>query len=173
MNEIIPIEKIENKILTIRNQKVMLDRDLAELYGVETKVLNQAVKRNIERFPDDFMFQLTKEEKEEVVTNCDHLAVLKFSYRLPYAFTLYGVSMLSSVLNSPTAIRINIQIIRAFIHYVMQVSPYDESRKAIYRLEMKYEKDMEYLSKLLFHEVDRLEQLILKPKKQIGFKSSS
>ncbi|MCI0496543.1 ORF6N domain-containing protein [candidate division KSB1 bacterium] len=170
MMDIIPIQKIERKILFIRDQQVMLDRDLAELYGVETKVLNQAVKRNITRFPEDFMFQLTKEEKDEVVTKCDHLASLKFSYRLPFAFNLYGVSMLSSVLNSPTAIRINIQIIRAFINYVMQVSTYEELRKAMHRLELKHENDIEYLSKLLFHEVSRLEELLSKPKKAIGFK---
>lgn len=91
-------EKIENKIFLIRGKKIMLDRDLAELYGVETKVFNQAVKRNKKRFPEDFMFQLT--EKEYVVTNCDHLKILKFSYQLPYAFTEQGVAMLSSVLNS-------------------------------------------------------------------------
>ena len=91
----------------------MIDRDLAELYGVETKALNQAVKRNIARFPEDFMFQLTKEEKTEEVTNCDHLVSLKYSYRLPYAFTENGVAMLSSVLNSEKAIQVNIQIMRA------------------------------------------------------------
>ena len=82
----------------------MIDRDLAELYGVATKVLNQAVKRNIERFPEDFMFQLTDEEQTELVTNCDHLKKLKFSYQNAYAFTEHGVTMLSSVLNSKKAI---------------------------------------------------------------------
>ncbi len=86
----VPIERIERSILYIRGQKVMLNSNLAELYNVPTKALNQAVKRNRERFPDDFMFQLTKEEKEEVVTNCDHLKKLKFSPNLPYAFTEYG-----------------------------------------------------------------------------------
>ena len=86
----------------------MLDSDLAKLYGVETKVLNQAVKRNQDRFPDDFMFQLTEKEKQEVVTNCDHLRKLKFSYQLPYGFTQEGIAMLSSVLNSDRAIQINI-----------------------------------------------------------------
>ena len=81
----------------------MLDRDLAYLYGVSTKVLNQAVKRNLERFPDDFMFQLTKEEKDELVTNCDRLKSLKHSSTNPHAFTEQGVSMLSSVLNSNKA----------------------------------------------------------------------
>ena len=106
---------IENRILVIRGQQVMLDRDLAELYGVETKVLNQAVKRNIERFPEDFMFALNKSEKDEVVTICDHLQVLKFSPTLPFAFTEQGVAMLSTVLKSPKAVEVNIKIMRTFV----------------------------------------------------------
>ena len=93
-----PLETIENLILTIRGKQVMLDRDLARLYGVETKALNQAVKRNIERFPERFMFQLTDKEKIKVVTICDHLNELRFSYQNPYAFTEQGVSMLSAVI---------------------------------------------------------------------------
>jgi hypothetical protein len=93
----------------------MIDRDIAELYGVETKRLNEQVKRNAERFPNDFMFTLTKSEKEEVVANCDHLSVLKFSKTLPLAFTEQGVAMLSSVLKSSTAVDINIKIMRAFV----------------------------------------------------------
>jgi len=109
------IEKtIKQKIFTIRGKQVMLDRDLAELYNTETKVLNQAVKRNLERFPTDFMFQLTEKEKNELVTNCDHLKLLKYSYQESYAFTEQGVAMLSSVLRSKKAIEINIQIIRIF-----------------------------------------------------------
>jgi len=114
MSDLIPIQIIENKIFVIYGLKVMLDSDIAQLYGVETKVLNQAVKRNLERFPLDFMFELTSEEKEEVVTNCDHLKALKFSPQLPYAFTEQGVAMLSSVLNSERAIYVNIQIMRTF-----------------------------------------------------------
>ena len=106
---------IEAKILTIRNQQVMIDRDLAELYGTETKVLNQAVKRNIERFPEDFMFALDKAEKDELVTNCDRFETMKHSSVMPYAFTEQGVAMLSSVLKSPTAVEVNIQIMRAFV----------------------------------------------------------
>ncbi len=86
-DSIVPVERIEKAILYIRKQKVMLDRDLAYLYGVATKVLNQAVRRNIERFPTDFMFKLTKEEKDKLVTNCDHLKSLKYSKALPFAFT--------------------------------------------------------------------------------------
>ena len=91
----IAVKVIESKILTLRNQQVMIDRDLAELYGVETKVLNQAVKRNINRFPADFMFALEKTEKDELVTNCDRFNSLKHSSTMPYAFTEQGVAMLS------------------------------------------------------------------------------
>ena len=109
------IEIIQSKIYLIRGLKVMLDKDLAKLYAVPTKRFNEQVKRNIKRFPEDFMFQLTLHEKEEVVANCDHLAKLKFSAVLPHVFTEHGVAMLSSVLNSPRAIQMNIFIIRAFI----------------------------------------------------------
>ena len=110
-----PLEAIENLILNIRGKQVMLDRDLARLYGVETKVLNQAVKRNIERFPERFMFQLTDDEKIKVVTICDHLNDLRFSYQNPYAFTEQGVSMLSAVLKSKIAVNISIKIMDAFV----------------------------------------------------------
>lgn len=115
MSELIPIEIIENKIFVICGQKVMIDRDLAQLYGVKTMVLNQAVKRNFKRFPAEFMFQLTDEEKTEVITNCDNLRKIKFSPHNPYVFTEHGVAMLSSVLNSDKAIAVNIQIIKAFV----------------------------------------------------------
>ena len=115
-NEILaPQIKIEDKILVIRGQHVMIDRDLAKFYGVETKVLNQAVKRNIERFPEDFMFVLTQSEKEELVTNCDRFNILKHSSTSPYAFTEQGVAMLASVLKSDVAVEANIQIMRAFV----------------------------------------------------------
>ena len=110
-----PLENIENLILNVRGKQVMLDRDLARLYGVETKVLNQAVKRNIERFPERFMFQLTDDEKNKVVTNCDHLKDLRFSYQNPYAFTEHGVTMLASVLKSDIAVQISIKIVDAFV----------------------------------------------------------
>ena len=109
------LEIINNKIHVIRNQKVMLDFDLALLYQIETKVLKQAVRRNIERFPEDFMFQLTRKEKDELVTNCDRLNNLKHSVVFPYVFTQEGVAMLSGVLNSKRAIAVNIQIMRAFV----------------------------------------------------------
>ena len=110
-----PLENIENLILNIRGKQVMLDRDLARLYGVETKALNQAVKRNLERFPERFMFKLNDNERIEVVTNCDHLNELRFSYQNPYAFTEQGVSMLSAVLKSNIAINTSIMIMDAFV----------------------------------------------------------
>ncbi len=106
---------IQNKILVIRNQQVMIDRDIAELYGVETKRLNEQVKRNIERFPADFMFALNKAEKDELVANCDRFNTLKHSTVMPNAFTEQGVAMLSSVLKSQTAVDVNIKIMRAFV----------------------------------------------------------
>jgi phage regulator Rha-like protein len=109
------LTQIQKRIYVIREKRVMLDSDLATLYEVEVKQLNQAVKRNIKRFPNDFMFRLTKDEFAEVVTNCDHLQNLKYRPTLPYAFTEQGVAMLAAVLNSQKAIDVNIQIMRAFI----------------------------------------------------------
>ncbi|MFT4283174.1 MAG: ORF6N domain-containing protein [Candidatus Woesearchaeota archaeon] len=115
MKEIVRLDSIQSKIFTIRGVQVMLDKDLADFYQIETKRLNEQVKRNNERFPKKFMFQLTKEEKDELVANCDRLQTLKFSTSLPYAFTEQGVSMLSAVLNSKIAIQISIKIIEAFV----------------------------------------------------------
>lgn len=109
------LEKIESLILNIRGKQVMLDRDLARLYGVETKVLNQAVKRNIERFPERFMFQLTGSELIELVTNCDRFVTLKHSTSSPFAFTEHGVTMLASVLKSDIAVQMSIKIVDAFV----------------------------------------------------------
>lgn len=111
---IVPDEAIINKILLIRKKRVIIDKDIAVLYGVSTKRLNEQVKRNKKRFPEDFMFQLSKSEKEEVVANCDHLKKLKYSPNLPFAFTEYGAVMLASVLNSERAVEVNIQIVRIF-----------------------------------------------------------
>lgn len=107
--------KIKSRIFTIRNVQVMIDRDLAELYGVNTKRLNEQVKRNAARFPESFRFQLTDQEKNELVANCDRFASLKHSTALPYAFTEQGVSMLSAVLKSDTAIAVSIRIIETFV----------------------------------------------------------
>jgi len=140
MKEVILQETIEGKILLIRGHKVMLDRDLARLYGVTTKRLNEQVKRNIGRFPSDFMFQLVPIEKEEVVANCDHLKSLKFSYTLPYAFTEQGVAMLSSVLNSERAVQVNIAIMRVFVKLRRILSTHRELAHKLNELERKIEK---------------------------------
>ncbi|MDD4178643.1 MAG: ORF6N domain-containing protein [Candidatus Margulisbacteria bacterium] len=115
MDKLIPIERIENQIFQIRGQRVMLDRDLADLYGVETKYLNRQVKRNIARFPKEYMFQLTPLEKTELVTNWHRFELLKHSTSLPNAFTEHGIAMLSAVLNSTRAVKVSIMIINAFI----------------------------------------------------------
>lgn len=107
--------KIDERIYSVRGRQVMIDRDLAELYGVETKALNQAVKRNIERFPPSFMFRLKQEEFMELVTICDRFEKLKHSSNMPHAFTEQGVAMLSSVLRSPTAVSVSIRIMESFV----------------------------------------------------------
>jgi len=107
--------QIEKRIFTFRGIQIMVDRDLAEIYQVETKVLNQAVKRNLERFPEYFRFQLSDKEKFELVTNCDRFKILKHSSNNPYVFTEQGVAMLSAVLRSDIAVKVSIQIINAFI----------------------------------------------------------
>ncbi|MYN17761.1 ORF6N domain-containing protein [Rugamonas sp. FT107W] len=106
---------IDRCILLIRGQKVMMDADLAKLYGVPTKALNQAVKRNMRRFPTDFMFQLTSTEKQQVVTDCDHLSRLKFSKALPFAFTEHGAIQVANVLNSEQAVDMGVYVVRAFV----------------------------------------------------------
>jgi hypothetical protein len=135
------IGKIQSKIYDIRGLKVMLDFDLAELYEVETRALKQAVKRNIDRFPDDFMFQLTKIEWQEVITNCDNLPEgIKFSPATPFAFTEQGVSMLSSVLKSKKALQINISIMRAFVFMRQYALTHKDLTDKLHEIENKYDK---------------------------------
>jgi hypothetical protein len=166
-NEIV---SIHNMIYEIRGQKVILDSDLAYLYEVEAKKLNQAVKRNIKRFPNDFMFQLTQDEFAEVVAICDHLQNLKFRPTMPYAFTEQGVAMLAAVLNSQKAIDVNIQIMRAFIqlrHYVLSQSK-DEQIADLRKLLMLYiEKNDKRVNEIII----ALNKLIAEPPKtkRIGF----
>ncbi|MBI4754081.1 MAG: ORF6N domain-containing protein [Betaproteobacteria bacterium] len=132
-----PHEAIAERILLIRGVKVMLDADLADLYGVPTKALNQAVRRNSERFPADFMFQLGKDEKLQVVTNCDHLAKLKFSSALPYAFTEHGALMLGNVLRTDRAIQVSLHIVRAFVELREMLSTHKELAAKLDALERK------------------------------------
>jgi hypothetical protein len=166
MPELITQQNIYQKIFIIRGQRVMLNTDLAELYNIPTKVLNQSVKRNYKRFPDEFMFQLTKKEFKELVTNCDQFNNLKHSYQRPYVFTEPGVAMLSSVLNSDRAIQVNVQIIRAFIKLRQMVLNYADLRKKIEEMEQKYDSQF----KTVFDALREL--LVTKPKSvpKIGFK---
>ena len=149
MSASISIKVIANRIFLIRKQKVMIDRDLAQLYEVPTKRLNEQVKRNIKRFPKDFMFQLSEEETAELVANCDHLKDLKYSYQQPYAFTEQGVAMLSSVLNSPRAIAVNIVIMRTFVKLRKVLLTHKELSLKLQELEMKVGKHDEDIKVVL------------------------
>lgn len=135
--ESVPLERITERILLVRGEKVILDSDLAAFYGVTTKAFNQAVKRNRDRFPADFMFQLTREEKAEVVTNCDHLSSLKYSPHLPHAFTEHGAIMAASVLNSRRATEISVFIVRAFLQLRQAVAGHRELARKLDELEHK------------------------------------
>ena len=132
---IIPVKNIEQHILLIRGEKVIVDGDLAEFYGVQTKRLNEQVKRNKDRFPDDFMFQLSEKEKSEVVANCDHLSKLKYSKALPYVFTEHGAIMAASVLSSPRAIEVSVYIVRAFVKLRRMVADNKEMSWRIAKIE--------------------------------------
>ena len=147
----------------------MLYADLADIYGVSTKRLNEQMKRNRDRFPEDFIFQLTMEEKAEVVANCDHLKKLKFSPALPYAFAEHGAIMLASVLNSAVAVRASIQIVRAFVRLREIISSSKELAKRLDDPEKKYDSQF----KVVF---DAIRQLMTPPeitKKKIGFRRDS
>ncbi|MFI5195636.1 MAG: ORF6N domain-containing protein [Chitinophagales bacterium] len=168
---ILPDEAIINKIYFIRGQKVMLDSDLAELYTVPVKVLNQAIKRNIDRFPDDFMFQLTTEEwqilKSQIVTSS-----WGGKRKLPYAFTEQGVAMLSSVLNSDIAIKVNIQIIRLFTKMREMVMT---NKDLLLRME-KVEKELISQGESIetvFYYLDKFIKYEERPKEEIGFKQKT
>ena len=139
MSSLVPTERIDRVILVIRGWKVMLDADLAILYGVTTKRLNEQVKRNRDRFPGDFMFRLTAEDKAKVVAKCDHLQRLKFSPTLPYVFTEHGALMLASVQNSPIAIQVSIQIVRVFIRLRETLASDKGLRRRPEALEKKYD----------------------------------
>ncbi|PHX62367.1 MAG: DNA-binding protein [Flavobacteriales bacterium] len=170
-NSIIPNETISNKIYFIRNQKVMIDRDLAELFAIPTKRLNEQVKRNINRFTNHFMFQLTEFEKNELVANCDHLKNLKFSKSLPYAFSEHGILMLSNVLNSERAITFSIKIIEVFIEmreYLIQNLSLKNEIEEIRKKLNNHDKNIE----LVFNYLDELmeKQENTEPRKKIGYK---
>lgn len=134
---IIPIGSIQQRILEIRGIKTIVDADLAQFYGVETKRLNEQVRRNPERFPEDFMFQLTKEEKAELVAKCDHLSNIKYSSYLPYAFTEHGAIMAASVLNTERAAEVSVFVVRAFVALRQSVQEYKEIMQRLADLEIQ------------------------------------
>jgi len=158
----------ETLIFQFRGLKVMIDADLAVLYDVPTKALKQQVKRNIGRFPADFMFELTKNEKDELVTICDRLGQLKHSSINPLVFTEQGVSMLSSVLRSEKAIKINIEIMRAFARYRSLLKENEELKKEILKLDAK----LNQAFRVLLDKIDSLHQKATTPMKPVGFKVS-
>ncbi len=173
----VPLEK---RILTIRNERVILDADLAEVYGVTTKALNQAVKRNVDRFPNDFAFFLTDSEKSEVVTNCDHLDRLRFSPVLPRAFTEHGAIMAANILNSAQAVQMSVFVVRAF---VKMRAAFSDTRALAEKLTAL---EQELKGRLDIHEaaiVDVLQRIMKvfdpspappePPRPQIGFKEDS
>jgi len=167
---IVPMERIEAEILQIRGLRVMLDSDLARLYRVSTKRLNEQVKRNRERFPRDFMFRLTRKEKAEVVANCDHLKGLKFSATLPFAFTEHGAVMLASVLNGPVAVQASIQVVRAFLKLREMLGTQQKLALKLLQLEKHLvEHDDEIAA--LFEAIRKLMEPPKKPAKAIGFHS--
>jgi phage regulator Rha-like protein len=164
MKSLVPIEVIEKKILLIDGKKVMLDSDLAALYGVETKMLLRAVKRNLERFPDDFMVQLTKEEFDNLKY---HFGTSRWGGRryLPYAFTENGVAMLSSILNSPKAIQVNIQIMRTFTKLREMIASHKDLTKKLNELEKKYDGQFQ----IVFEAIRQLIEVEESPKRKIGY----
>ncbi|MBR4688959.1 MAG: ORF6N domain-containing protein [Bacteroidales bacterium] len=191
--KVTPVATIQTRIFNIRGVHVMIDKDLSNLYGVETKVLNQAVKRNIERFPEDFMFQLTKEEcsRSQIVTlNIKQGENIKY---LPYAFTELGIAMLSGILRSPIAIQVNINILRAFVEMRKQMKVLTENTLQIENLRLELQNQKAYIEEILHDQndcnelmqaqldaltdsmtelsvkVNSLTQTVKKPRKPVGF----
>ena len=166
MTSLIPLESIEKRIFFLRGEKVMIDRHLAELYGVETRTLKQAVRRNIRRFPEDFMFILGKEEFKQwrsqiVISNSDKMG-LRYP---PMAFTEQGVAMLSTVLKSERAIDVNIAIMRAFVKMRQMLATHKDLKKKIEAMESKYDEQFQ----VVFEAIRQLLEADEKPKRKIGF----
>jgi hypothetical protein len=171
MTDLVPIETIVSKILLLRAATVLLDRDLAELYGVTNKALNQAVKRNRKRFPSDFMFPLTKEERDQLVTNCDRFRKLKHSVVLPNAFTEQGVAMLSSVLHSERAIEVNVAIMRAFVELRRMIGSHEELARKLAELEARLAEHDEQIQ-AIFEAIRQLMAPPDRPPRKIGVEVS-
>jgi hypothetical protein len=165
MKSIVPIEIIEKKILLIGGQKVMLDSDLAALYKVPTKRLNEQVRRNLKRFPDDFMYQLSQEEFESLKSHFATSSSWGGRRKLPYVFTEQGIAMLSSVLNSDRAIEVNIQIMRTFVKLRELISTHKDLARKLSDLEKKYDGQFQ----IVFEAIRQLIEQPEPPKRKIGF----
>ncbi len=166
MNEMVNYPEIVSNIFFIRNKKVMLDFHLGIMYNVETRILKQQVKRNLERFPEDFMFQLTIKEWRELITICDNLGAYKYSPSPPLAFTEQGVAMLSGILRSPLAIKVNIAILRAFVRMRELLENNKELKDKIEQLEAKYDGKF----KIVFEALKLLMETENDPRNPVGFK---
>jgi hypothetical protein len=165
---IVSVERIESRVLLIRGRRVLLDSDLAQLYGVTTKRLNQQVQRNKERFPPDFMFRLTRAEKGEVVANCNRLQALKFSPTLPFAFAEHGAIMAASVLNTPRAVQVSIYVVRAFVTLRELLGTHKALARKLAELEKRIEAHDEEITGL-FEAIRELMEPPDTPGKRIGF----
>ena len=163
------LKPVESLILTIRDSKVLIDADLAAIYGVETRALNQAVKRNSERFPKDFIFQLNADEKLKVITSCDHLARLKFAKSLPFAFTEHGALMAATVLNSPEAVAMSVYVVRAFIQMREQLAANREILKRLREIDKTLLEHDSVLRDIYRKLLPLLQPPPEPPKRRIGF----
>lgn len=167
-NSLIPAERIENAIYLIRGQRVILDRDLAVLYGVTPKRRNEQVKRNPRRFPNDFMFQLTMDEAKEVLASRSQIATLNRGQNIkyaPYAFTEHGALMVANVLNSPVAVEASVAVIRAFIRLRQMLASHVELARQLATLEKKYDAQF----KVVFDAIRQLMELLPVKRRSIGF----
>ncbi len=162
-------QPIEPLIINLRGQRVILDSDLAQVYGVPTKRLNEQVKRNAERFPEDFIFRLTVTEKAEVVANCDHLQNLKFSSQLPAAFTEHGAIMAASILNSPEAVAMSVFVVRAFVQMRERLAANAEILKRLAEIDKTLLEHNDALSIIWQQLQPLLEPPPDPPKRKIGF----
>ncbi|MSU79184.1 MAG: ORF6N domain-containing protein [Gemmataceae bacterium] len=168
--KIVLLEQIEPKILLVRDERIILDVDLAALFGVTTKRLNEQVKRNQVRFPPTFMFKLTESKKAEVVANCDHLGNLKYSSQIPNAFTEHGAIMAASILNSPIAVEVSIFVVKAFVKLRQLALNHQEIQRKLTDLERTVSGHDDAIQQI----VAALRQLMVpkeesKPKRRIGF----
>ena len=171
--DLVPLARIEQTILQVHGQRVMRDSDLAAFYGVSTKRLNEQIRRNRDRFPDDFVFQLSQAERQEVVANCDHLAQLKYSPTLPYAFTGHGALMAATVLKSPHAVQVSVLVVRAFVRLRHILAEHRELARRIEALEREFADRTDAHEQHIRRIYDLLDELMNPPalhrKGRIGF----